>query len=124
MHNLIELFVEHLKSERNSSPNTVSSYVRDLEEFSLFTNLDKETTQDDIKAFLLELNKQGLKTSSIKRKLCALRQFFKFLYQEKLIRTNPMRFIRQPKSERPLPKIVDEDIIEKLKNRNLPRPVR
>ncbi len=116
MHNLIELFVEHLKSERNSSPNTVSSYVRDLEEFSLFTNLDKETTQDDIKAFLLELNKQGLKTSSIKRKLCALRQFFKFLYQEKLIRTNPMRFIRQPKSERPLPKIVDEDIIEKLKN--------
>ncbi|MCR5224847.1 MAG: tyrosine recombinase [Alphaproteobacteria bacterium] len=116
MQNLIELFVEHLKSERNSSANTVSSYMRDLNEFSLFIKSDKEVQQEDITAFLATLNEQGLKTSSIKRKLCALRQFFKFLYQEKLIKSNPMRFIRQPKSERPLPKIVDENVIEKLKN--------
>ncbi len=116
MHNFIELFIEHLRSERNSAVNTVSSYLRDLEEFSLNVDLNKELKESDIIDFLAKLNEKSLKTSSIKRKLCTLRQFFKFLYQEKLIKSNPMRFIRQPKSERPLPKIVGEDIIIKLEN--------
>lgn len=116
MHNFIELFIEHLGSERNSAVNTVSSYLRDLKELSLNVDLDKEITEKDIVEFLAKLNEKALKTSSIKRKLCAMRQLFKFLYQEKLIKSNPMQFIRQPKSERPLPKIVGEYVIAKLEN--------
>ena len=116
MHNLIELFVEHLRSERNAADNTVQAYVQDLTEFEQYVDLNKSIEEQDIISFLAKLEEEQLKVSSVKRKLSSLRQFFKFLYQEKLTQTNPMQFIRQPKNERRLPKIVSEETVDKLRN--------
>ncbi|GHU14844.1 tyrosine recombinase XerD [Alphaproteobacteria bacterium] len=141
--NFIELFVEYLKSEKNASENTVRSYKLDLVDFCnacrtrvaltevpsilqvhhAYPSEDSEagnacgaTTHDDIVLYLSELNEKNLKTSSIKRKLSALNQFFNFLCREELMEKNPMEFIVQPKHTRPLPKIVSEEIMLKLRN--------
>ena len=118
----MELFVEYLKSERNVANNTIQSYIMDLMNFCEFVNLDKEVSEENIKDYLANLDKRKLKTSSVKRKLSALKQFFKFLYREELITQDPTRFIHQPKSRRPLPKIVSEEMIEKLQNAILTLP--
>lgn len=115
-HRYIELFVEYLKSERNLSENTVESYVMDLEDFSTFINLDGQVSEEQIKEYLQKLDEKKLRVTSVKRKLSALKQFFKFLHREELVDQDPMQFIHQPKSRRPLPKIVSEEIIEKLQN--------
>lgn len=122
LHQYIELFVEYLKSERNVADNTVQSYIMDLVDFCEFVNLDKEVSEENIKDYLANLDERKLKTSSVKRKLSALKQFFKFLYREELITQDPTRFIHQPKSRRPLPKIVSEEVIEKLQEAILTLP--
>ena len=121
-HRYIELFVEYLKSERNVADNTIQSYIMDLTDFCGFVDLEKEVSEENIKDYLANLDEKKLKTSSVKRKLSALKQFFKFLYREELITHDPTRFIHQPKSRRPLPKIVSEEVIEKLQNAILTLP--
>lgn len=115
-HKYIELFVEYLESERNLSKNSIESYVVDLSDFSIFVNLDRPVSEKQIGKYLEELDKRKLRVTSIKRKISALRQFFKFLHREELINQNPMQFIHSPKSRRPLPRIVSEEVIWKLQN--------
>ncbi|MDR1362037.1 MAG: tyrosine recombinase [Holosporaceae bacterium] len=114
--NFIELFVEYLKSEKNSSQNTVQSYSLDL--FDFYSHIGEISVANidakDIMNYLAVLHLKNLKTSSVKRKLSALNQFFSFLLREDLLKTNPMEFITQPKQRRPLPKIVSEECVDKL----------
>jgi integrase/recombinase XerD len=114
VHNFIELFTEYLRSERNASPNTVQSYMSDLWDFVNSMNLDADVQEKDIILYLSQLREKQFQVSSIKRKLSALKQFFKFLYQEDLIASDPMKFIRQPKQGRALPKVIDEETMVKL----------
>lgn len=116
LQNFIELFVEYLRSERNAAENTVQSYVLDLKDFCYLFDLTKILSEEDINLYLSKLNEKKLKTSSIKRKLSVLRQFFKFLYREELINYDPMKFIHQPKYKRPLPKIINEEAVVKLRD--------
>jgi integrase/recombinase XerD len=117
LRDFIEIFVEHLRSERNSSENTVESYVLDLSDFCNFIKADVSSiAEDSIIDYLTHLKEKQFRPSSIKRKLSALRQFFKFLYEEEIIADNPMNFIHQPKCTRPLPKIISEEMVVKLRN--------
>lgn len=116
LQNFIELFVEYLKSEGNASKNTVDSYIMDLNDFFNFVGTATEIDEENIKSYLFLLNEKQFKSSTIKRRLSTLRQFFKFLYREELIQKDPTEFIKQPKYRRPLPKIVSEEIIESLRN--------
>ena len=114
--NFLELFIEYIKSEGNASHNTVESYVLDLLDFHKHINNIGEVYEEDIKRYLSVLHEKKLKTSTIKRRMSALRQFFKFLYTEELVSNDPMQFIQQPKHKRPLPKIISEDTVEKMRN--------
>ncbi|MDR2158253.1 MAG: tyrosine recombinase [Holosporaceae bacterium] len=117
--NFIELFIEYLRSERNASPNTVQSYIFDLRDFVHRLKSDDEIQERDVVSYLAELREKQFQTSTIKRRLSALRQFFKFLYREELIDNDPMKFIRQPKHRRPLPKTLDEETVTRLRNATL-----
>lgn len=109
-----EIFAEYLRSELNSSESTIASYLSDLKDFEIFTKNSENITEDDIKAYLKDLDYRGLKASTIKRRLDALHHYFKFLYNEEIIPKNPVEFVRRPKPERPLPKIISEDIARRL----------
>ena len=111
----LELFLEYLKSERNVSKNTVQSYFLDLQDFLNHIGVDSEFTEERIVSYLEILKNKNFQISTVKRKISALKQFFRFLVVEELIEKNPMTFIRQPKSCRTLPKILNEDSVKKLR---------
>lgn len=115
MHRYLELFLEFLNSERNVAKNTVQSYFLDLQDFLAHVGIDNEVTEEKIIDYLEILKNKDFQVSSIKRKISALKQFFRFLVAEDLIEKNPMTFIRQPKSCRALPKILSEDSVKKLR---------
>ena len=115
MHRYLELFLEFLKSERNVAKNTVQSYFSDLQDFLVHVGIDNEVTEEKIIDYLEVLKNKDFQVSTIKRKISALKQFFRFLVAEDLIEKNPMTFIRQPKSCRALPKILSEDSVKKLR---------
>ena len=115
MHRYLELFLEFLKSERNVAKNTVQSYFLDLQDFLAHVDIDTEVTEEEIINYLEILKQKDFQVSTVKRKISAMKQFFRFLVAEDLIEKNPMTFIRQPKSCRALPKILSEDSVKKLR---------
>lgn len=120
--NYLESFLEMLVSERGAQNNTISAYNRDLLDFYDFLRsithiktpnilrLDKSVFLQ----FLTHLQNQDLKRSTLSRKLSALRQFYGFLVQDNIIDANPIAALKQPKTRRPLPKILPRDVVQNL----------
>lgn len=111
-------FLEMLSAERGASPHTLSAYRRDLDAFGEFLSARSATpsgvTADDISAHLRELSETGLAVSSRSRKLSAIRQFFRFLVAEEVIVEDPARHVDSPRRERPLPKTLTVDEVDRL----------
>jgi len=121
MQKLLDKFLEYVRFEKGFSINTVQAYERDIKEFISFlkklriTKLDQCNTKN-IQKYLEQLNKQEYKISSISRKLAALKSFFKFLYQDDLIKHNPFSEIKLPKKPTLLPKPISQRDIQLFLN--------
>ena len=107
----IERFITWLTDEKGYSPYTTVNYQRDLLEFAADAGEDidvKKIDTNSIRDYVYSLNIK-IKSSSVARKLSALRTFFKFLEQESLIDLNPMGSISMPKLEQHLPVFLSVD---------------
>ena len=125
MENLIQDYVEHLRSQRNVSPHTLRNYLSDLVQFSRFLVERKLCLEDGgkvevrkvdvyvIRAYLAALTKSR-KKSSMGRKLAALKGFFRYLVAAHHIEKDPLRLIHSPKQERPLPNFLSVDDVFQL----------
>lgn len=107
----IKRFITWLKDEKGYSPHTVSNYLRDLNQFA--EQAGREIAIDAIDTFIIRnyiysLNIRN-KSSSVARKLSALRTFFRFLEHENLIPDNPMASISMPKQEQHIPVFLSVD---------------
>lgn len=126
MQQLIDKFLKFLSIEKNVSPHTLKAYASDLKEFHEFLitslSLPTDAAQLEIKkidhlmirAFLSHLYQKCKKKSSLARKLAALRSFFRFLVDERILTTNPAEIISTPRQEKPLPTFLPVDEIFSL----------
>ena len=85
---IIERFEEMIVGERNLSLRSLSSYKTDVKEFLSFTKGEIDVQKEKIQDYIEYLKSKDSKQSSIMRKISALRQFFAFLCDEKLIKQN------------------------------------
>ncbi len=107
----IEYFITWLADEKGYSHYTVGSYRRDLLQFAAAAGSEIEVGSVDtgvIRNYVYNLNIRN-KSSSVARKLSALRSFFKFLEREKVIQHNPMISISMPKQEQHIPVFLSVD---------------
>lgn len=112
----IHKFIIYLKIEKNASPHTITNYQIDLKGFSgslKDKELDK-VTHVDIRLFLARLKEKNFSKRSIARKMACLRSFFKFLYREGLIKSNPITGLMTPKIDKKLPLFLSIDDVVKL----------
>ena len=105
-------FLEYLRHERNASAHTLRNYASDLQQFQEFLRRLPDGAPDlgridhlHIRSFLGELYAGRRRSTSIGRKLAALRSCFKFLAREGLIRDNPAALVSSPKLPRTLPAV-------------------
>ena len=113
-------YLEHLRGERDVSPNTILAYGRDLSElvafFSSYYGGDAWTWQGvdrlAIRGFLAHLTRRGLSKRSIARALSAVRGFYRFLHRNEVVEANPARAVGSPKLERYLPSYLDRAQID------------
>lgn len=112
----IDNFLAMMAAEKGAAQNTISAYNRDLEQFLMFRAAQNPDIIDkqEIRNFIQYLHSRGFAPKTIARKLSAIREFCKFLYSEKYIPDNPAQNILTPKQEKPLPKFLTVDEIEKL----------
>lgn len=107
---LVSDFLRHLEHERDQSPHTVTAYRRDLEAFVRFCDRyyggDWDWARVDrlgLRGFLGEMERRGLSRRTAARALSAVRSFYRFLGVHHDFRHNPVRSVRSPKLDKPLP---------------------
>ena len=113
-----DMFLEMLGAERGASANTIEAYARDLARFGAFASARGRSAEDAdsdiIRNYMKELSSRGMAASTAARQLSTLRQFFRFLYAERLREDDPTSVIDSPRLGRPLPKYLSEDEVEHL----------
>jgi integrase/recombinase XerD len=113
----IESFLEMMSVERGAATNTLASYGRDLEDALSFFRARGGLGSADaggLAAYLAETAGRGFSPASQARRLSALRQFFRFLYAEGLRSDDPTATLDSPRRERPLPKTMAVEDVDKL----------
>ncbi len=129
---VLQQFLEMMAAERGSSANTISAYQRDLDDFLAFCAGKKETpasiTTAKIEQFIMGLSASGLSAQTVARKISALRQFFAFIYQEKIRNDNPATSLESPRMGKRLPKTLTMDdvmaLIKAAKDDDSPKGLR
>lgn len=111
-------FLEAQAAEAGSARNTILSYGRDLNDFAGFLQakgLSYATlARADIEAYLIRCEAEGLAKSTRARRLSAIRQLFRFAYEEGWRSDNPAIRISGPGRAQRLPKTLSLEEVEAL----------
>ena len=113
---LTERFLVYLRAEKNYSPHTTLSYTHDLKNFYEFLGEVPltELNKDLIRRYLASLSQLELSKRTVARRMAALRTYFRFLTREGHLAKNPIASVRNPKQEKKLPMVLEEDEMTKL----------
>lgn len=115
----IDSFLEMIVAERGASPRTVVSYRRDLNDLSAYLRKNQKITlvrakHDHLKNYLRQLAAQNLTVKTQARRLSAIREFYRFLFSENIVVSNPSDYLLSPKLNKPLPKYLTEEEVVRL----------
>ena len=109
---LVDRFLEMMAAEAGSSGHTLSAYRNDLERaFEAVGTLGGASADDLSRLGALWAE---LAPSTLARRSAALRRFFGFLVDDGLRNDDPSAALPRPRLERPLPRILETDEIERM----------
>jgi integrase/recombinase XerD len=127
-------FLEHLQEEYKYSNNTTAAYKNDLSQFITYLTgrfpiqswslVDSEMVFD----YVNHLKEQEYASSSVARKVAAVKSFFNYLFARGEIQANPTTAIDSPKVKKRLPKTLSAEDIDRLlqapRQKNTPKHLR
>jgi len=111
---LIEAFLEMLSAERAARTNTLEAYRRDLDDARVELKRLGDASADQVEAYVAGLSKRGLSAATTRRRMSALKQFFRFLLAENARGDDPTARLDAPKRARALPKTLSSEEIARL----------
>lgn len=115
---LINLFLDMLAAEQGAGDNTLDAYRRDLTDFQGFLagsgNGFADVETETLRNYLADLDSRGFKSSSVARRLSALRHLFRFLLNERIRIDDPAAILSGPKRGRGLPKVLSIADVDRL----------
>lgn len=119
MEDYLQLFLEYLTVELGLSGNTKIAYERDirlLAEALGRKSVDElaTATRTELLQYMDKLKREGKASSTIARKLAAMKTFFRFLTDERYITTNPTEAMEAATKGLHLPKVLTEQEVELL----------
>ncbi|MBS0530985.1 MAG: site-specific tyrosine recombinase XerD [Proteobacteria bacterium] len=115
---LTSLFLDMLAAEQGAGVNTLDAYRRDLEDFSAFLTRSGQSFMsagtEALRDYLGDLDTRGFKSSSVARRLSAMRHLFRFLLSERIRSDDPAAILSGPKRGRSLPKVLSISDVDRL----------
>lgn len=107
-----------LAAERGRLPATLRTYHETLTLADIELRKSKSTlagaSSDDLRAWLAQLNRNGISPATQAKYLSALKQYYRFLVAEGVRADNPVTPLARPKLNRPLPKALSDNEITQL----------
>ncbi|HZG85166.1 site-specific tyrosine recombinase XerD [Paenibacillus sp.] len=119
MKHLLRQFIDYIAVERGLSRNTLDAYERDL---TLYLEYLKENGVDGVEAttsahvlgFMTAGKRSGKAASTVFRRQVAIRSFYRFLTEERLIPADPTATMGTPKPGKKLPSALTSEEVERL----------
>ena len=112
----IQAFLEAQAAGLDAATNTQLAYARDLKDFSdwLDGSHFAAVTQDDVEKYLIHCDAQGLAKATRARRLSAIKQIFRFAFEESWREDNPAIQISGPGRDKRLPKTLSHEEVDAL----------
>ena len=118
---LTGLFLDMLAAEQGAGENTIEAYRRDLTDFSEFCARAGQSfagvATEKLRDYLGDLDVRGFKSSSVARRLSAIRHLFRFLLNERIRTDDPAAILSGPKRGRGLPKVLSIGDVDRMLTR-------
>jgi integrase/recombinase XerD len=114
----ISTLLDAQAAELDASENTLLAYGRDLKDFAAFVAMRgrefEAVEKADIEAYMIGCEAEGLAVSTRARRLSAVKQLYRFAFEEGWRTDNPALRIKGPGKAKRLPKTLSEDQVESL----------
>jgi integrase/recombinase XerD len=121
MQEQIRQFLDFLTVEKGYSDNTIAAYRNDLSQFADFlTEMDTpitswaEVDKNNIVSYILHLKEREYASSTVARKVAAIKSFFHFLLADGVIEDDPTVNLDSPTVKKRLPKALSHDLVNRL----------
>lgn len=125
MQGQISKFLTYLTDEKHCSANTIAAYRNDITQFYEFLtkysrpDLASVTSWRDVdeivvQAYLLEMKERTYASSTIARKIAAVKSFMQYLNSTGVMIEDPAADLDSPKVKKNLPRSIAPDEIERL----------
>ena len=118
---MIQKFLDYIAIEKRYSARTVGEYGDDLKAWCKFLGWEvgefdpKEVCVEDVKLWMIDMLDHKQSPRSVKRRLSAVKSFYKFLLRVGLVKVDITRAIVAPKTDKPLPIYFRESEMEHVK---------
>jgi integrase/recombinase XerD len=109
---LVDRFLDMMAAEAGSSRHTLNAYRNDLERAAESVGSLSGASADDLSR--LGAAWADLAPSTVARRSAALRRFYGFLVDDGLRKDDPSATLPRPRLERPLPRILDADDVQRM----------
>lgn len=114
----IKDFIKYLSNEKRYPETTITSYQKDLDNYSKFIknkNINYKTiNKDEIRSYLKYLDELKYSKTTISRILSTLRHFYQYLMINKVVSVNMFKLIKNPKKDKKLPNFLQSDELQKI----------
>lgn len=115
---VIERFLSRWWAEEGVSSHTLAAYRSDLTDLLRWLEshgcTDFDVTDSQLQAYLAACFNRNLSASTVRRRLSALRRFYRWLLRERYLRHDPSCRLSFPRAPRSLPKGLSEADVERL----------
>lgn len=114
----LEDYKTYLLVEKNFSKHTAKAYYSDVMSYLLWLDDTSCLTVNfaKVRDYLYFIQKFNYKKTTLARKIASIRTFYKYLYRERLVDTNPTTNLSAPKRPKSLPKFLTTEEVEKIMN--------
>jgi integrase/recombinase XerD len=116
---LLDQFLDYISLERGLSENTRSAYAADIRDFLQYLQRHSIRSVNSVERrhlidFLLSEKARGLQTTSLSRRLVAIKVFFRHLHREGLLNGNVADDMESPRLWKVLPDTLTYKEVERL----------
>ena len=116
MSELLLVYEDFLKTEKQASSNTVSSYMRDVCQFAAAMDSKSvpltQVANQDVEDYASAVTKRGKSPATVTRSVASIKSFYSCMVNKGLVDQNPAKGVSAAKVERKLPQVLTGKEVE------------